>query len=355
MLARNIPKNCNQPDASGRVSFNAGVPERSGIWRRNGMAGWAWKGMAVSLAAATLTVAGCGAEPATPQGAAHVKVVTSFYPMYYFASQVGGERAEVTSLVPAGVEPHDWEPKASDMRALNTARVLVYNGAGFEPWAERVLGSLENKNLIVVDSSHGLELLEAEEHEDHEEDDHADEAEEHGEFDPHVWLDPVHAQHQVQKIAAALIQADPDGKATYEANAKALTDKLRALDREYTGLSRCSRKEIVISHAFFAYPAKRYGLQQVAIIASLSPDAEPTPKQIAELVQFVKQHQIRYLFFETLISDKVAQVIAKETGARALVLNPIEGLTREQQEKGEDYLTLARANLANLKTALECR
>lgn len=342
---------------------------------------WPVKSVAVSLVAASLILAGCGgAQPVPGQAGApaaqapaekkqaseaspekpspRLKVVASFYPLYYFASTIGGERVEVVSLVPTGVEPHDWEPKASDIRTLNDARVFVYNGAGFEPWVKKILESVDNKSLVAVDSSQGLELLEAEEHEESghkaeaEKDDHGNE--EHGEFDPHIWLDPVYNLHQVKRITDALIQADPDGRATYEANARALGEKLQALDREYRALSACARKEIVVSHAFFGYPAKRYGLKQVPIIASIAPDAEPTPKQLAELVKFVRDHQIKYIFFETLVSDKLAQVIASEAGARVLVLNPIEGLTPEEQARGKNFLTLMEANLANLKVALEC-
>lgn len=348
--------------------------------------------LAVTLAAVALVAAGCGrGQPAQtqadtpaaadssqagePKPAPAVRVVASFYPLYYFARQVGGERVDVTSLVPTGVEPHDWEPTASDVKALNRAQVFVYNGAGFEPWVEKVLGSLENPKLIAVDTSHGLELLEAgEDPHGHAHDAAGDHRDEHphaegsgkgeggadhadghaGAPDPHIWLDPVYNQHQVQRIADALAQADPAGKDVYAANARALIEKLKALDKEYQTLAACPRKEIVISHAFFAYPARRYGLEQIPIIAGLSPNAEPTPKQIAELVRLVKEHNIRYIFFETLVSNKVAEVIARETGARALVLNPIEGLTPEEAAKGKDFLTLMQENLSNLKLALEC-
>lgn len=311
-----------------------------------------------------------GAADPQPAGegepAAKVQVVTSFYPLYFFASSVGGERVQVVSLVPGGAEPHDWEPKASDIKRLNSAQVFIYNGAGFEPWVDRVLQSLDNRSLVVVDSSEGLVLLRAgkhahaDEHEDEHTDEHEDEHQhegdehDHGPWDPHIWLDPVLAQHQVQQIAAALSRVDPPGTATYEENARALIEELQALDTEYQVLSACPRQEIVISHAFFAYPAQRYGLEQEPIIASISPDAEPTPKQVAELVQFVREHGIRHIFFETLVSDRVARVIADETGARTMVLNPIEGLFPEEIAQGMDYLVLMRENLANLKVALEC-
>lgn len=313
-------------------------------------------GMALLLLAATLTAAGCGgaqttqkqegggaAQPSAEQSA-KVKVVTSFYPLYYFASKVGGDRVSVTSLVSSGVEPHDWEPTAQDMKTLNGAQVFVYNGAGFEPWAKKTLESLDNKKLITVDSSQGIALLEGEDHDEHG----------HEAHDPHIWLDPVHNLHQVKLITEALVKADPAGKATYEANAKALNEKLQTLDKEYQTLASCKRKEIVISHAFFAYPAKRYGLKQMPVIAGLAPDVEPTAKEMAGLVKFVKEHKVQYIFTETLVNEKVGKTIAAETGAKTLVLNPIEGLTKAEEVQGKDFLALSQANLANLKVALDC-
>jgi zinc transport system substrate-binding protein len=319
-------------------------------------------------------------------GADKVKVVASFYPMYFFTSQVGGDRVEVATLVPGGVEPHDWEPRPADVKVLSGASLFVYNGIGMEPWAEKLVQSAGNADLLVLEASEGLELRRGEAHThpdgEHAEDgdghadgegakdgEHADgesakdgeHANEHGEhadeggFDPHVWLDPVLAQAQVKKIAAALAQVDPAGKATYETNAGALIARLQDLDQQFRSLAGCpGPKEIVISHAFMGYPAARYGLKQLPIIAALAPHAEPTPKQIAELVDLVRQHQVKAIFFETLVSDRVAQVLAQETGAQALALNPIEGLTSAEQAQGKTYLDLMQSNLDNLKIALGC-
>ncbi|MCG0239150.1 MAG: metal ABC transporter substrate-binding protein [Firmicutes bacterium] len=313
-----------------------------------------WVSLVMSLAAAVVLAACGGAGPGTDgthtpgegagTGRERLKVVTSVYPLYFFTRTVGGDRVEVVSLVPPGAEPHGWEPRASDLKILNSARVFVYNGAGLEPWVDRVLKSLDNKELITVDTSAGLPLLTGSGEDGHES----------GDYDPHIWLDPVLAQEQVKRIAAALAQADPAGKDTYEANAQALIAELAALDREYQALSACPRREIVVTHAFFGYPARRYGLVQVPIVASLSPEAEPTPKQMAELVRLVRERNVRSIFVETLVSDRVGRVLAQETGAQVLVLNPIEGLTPEEEAQGKDYLALMRENLANLRKALEC-
>lgn len=306
------------------------------------------------LVTALAVLAGCstsgGTGPAFQEGSGKLKVAASFYPVYEIVRQVGGEKVDVINLVPAGTEPHDWEPTASLMKTLNKASVLVYSGLGMEPWVPKTLKSIDNKSLIAVEAGKGAELLKAEAHEG--EDGHGKEA--GAEWDPHVWLDPQGAVHQVKVVRDALIQADGANKAVYEANAAAYIEKLTALDQEYkSGLSACGKKEFFTSHAAFSYLANRYGLEQHAIMG-LSPDAEPKPKEMAEIIAEAKERKMKYIFFETLVSDKVAKVVAREIGAQTLVLNPLEGLTDDELKAGKNYLSVMRENLANLKTALEC-
>ncbi|MHB9144989.1 MAG: metal ABC transporter solute-binding protein, Zn/Mn family [Symbiobacteriia bacterium] len=284
-----------------------------------------------------------GGHPAAAEGgsqpfqsSSRIHVVASFYPIAFFASQVGGDRVTVTSLVPAGVEPHDWEPSVADVKALNAAQVFAYNGADFEPWVGKTLESLGNHQLIAVNASEGLDLI----------------RESNGDApNPHVWLDPVSAAFQVDRIEAALAQADPEGKQTYEANGSAFKAKLAELDRQYQALGALGQKDVVVSHAFFSYPARRYGLHEVAV--SVSPDSEPTPRQVADVATYVKDHHIKYLFAETLVNDKVMQTIAEQTGAKILTLNPVEGLTEQDLKEGKDYLSILRANLASLRQGLQ--
>ena len=301
-----------------------------------GLAGYGGSGRPTLASARGLPAPRAAAGTQAKGGPAKTRLVATIYPLAFFARQVGGDRVDVVSLVPTGVEPHDWEPKPSTLKVLDTARVFVYNGAGLEPWVPKVLRSLGNRGLIPVEASQGLELLEGEEGQD-----------------PHIWLDPVYSQHIVRRIADALAQADPAGRATYDANARILVGELQKLDAAYQRLAACPRKAIVVSHAFFAYPAKRYGLQQIALMG-LAPEAEPSPKAMAEIARYVREQGIRYVFYETLVSDKVARALARETGARTLVLNPIEGLTPKEEAEGKDYLDLMWDNLANLQVALEC-
>ncbi|OPA81234.1 ABC transporter substrate-binding protein [Paenibacillus selenitireducens] len=301
-----------------------------------------------------------------------IKVQVSFYPMYEFTKQVAGDLADVESLIPAGIEPHDWEPTPQDMKKLEEADVFVYNGAGLEGWTDQVLASLSNKQLVQVEASHGLDIMEStseEEGHDHEHahdgeaaaHDHKDEgtaevghdhAHDHGGLDPHVWLSPVLAIQEVRNIEQGLAQAAPGHKDGFKKNADAYVAQLEQLDQDFKdGLANVKRKEFITQHAAFGYLAKQYGLTQIPI-AGLSPDQEPSASQMADIVAFAKAHDAKTIFFETLVSSKVADTIAKEIGAKTAVLNPIEGLTDEDLANNLDYLGIMRQNLEALKAAL---
>lgn len=303
----------------------------------------------------TLLLAGCGKNSGASdaQGDAKLNVVTTFYPMYEFSRQVGGEYANVTALIPPGVEPHDWEPSAKDMVKVKEADVFVFNGI-VEGWAEDALSSAANGKRLVVKASESIALMEGlpeEEEEGEEAHEHEHEHEDHG-LDPHVWLNPVLAQQEVAAIAAAFEQADPAHKDDYKKNADAYIAELQKLDEQYqAGLKDTKRKEFVTQHAAFGYLAKQYGLTQVPI-AGLSPEQEPSPASMAEIAEFAKQHQVKTIFFETLVEPKVAQTVADEIGAKTDVLNPLEGLTDEDKKNNLDYIGIMKNNLAALKKAL---
>jgi zinc transport system substrate-binding protein len=172
---------------------------------------------------------------------------------------------------------------------------------------------------------------------------------------PHVWLDPVLAQSQVAAIAAALGEADPANRAAYDENARAYRSTLSELDARFrAGLSDCARRDIVVSHASFGYLAKRYGLTQIALMG-LAPESEPSPAELAAVANVARRRRVSAIYFETLVSPRLAETLAREIGARTLVLNPIEGLTAEETAAGKDYVTLMQDNLANLRVGLGCR
>lgn len=267
--------------------------------------------------------------------------LTSFYPLYFLTATIAGDRMTVRNLVPAGAEPHDWEPSTRDMASLKDATLFVYNGAGFDAWAPKAIAAAPARRRIDLEATSGLPLAPAQ----------GEQAKESA-HDPHVWLDPLLAKDLAARIAGALTQAEPAGKEVYAANLTALQGRLDTLDGAFKrGLSDCARREIVTSHAAFGYLARRYGLTQIAV-EGLAPNAEPTPARVAEVARLARERGVTYIFFETLVSPKIAETIAREIGAQTLVLDPLEGLAEGSKE---DYVTVMEANLANLRTALGCR
>ncbi|MDI4645073.1 metal ABC transporter substrate-binding protein [Cohnella hashimotonis] len=311
------------------------------------------KTLAISASLALL-LAACGKNEENEASGSGVKlsVVTTFYPMYEFSRQVAGDLANVALLIPAGSEPHDWEPSAQDMAKVKEADVFVYNGI-VEGWVDAALTSASNDKRVVVRASEGLTTLEgtAEEEEEEAGEEAHDHAHEHAE-DPHVWLDPGLAQREVAAIEAAFEKADPANKDTYKKNADTYIAQLKALDEDYrAGLKDVRTKSFVTQHAAFGYLAQAYGLQQVPI-AGLSPEQEPSPGKMAEIVQFAKAHQVKTIFFETLVDPQVAKTVADEIGAKTDVLNPLEGLTDEEKKDGLDYIGIMKKNLEALVKAL---
>ncbi len=270
-----------------------------------------------------------------------VAVVASFYPLYHFARQVGADRVTIRNLVPAGAEPHDYELTPRAVIAVNEARLLIYNGAGLEPWVQKLLSQIPAR-VVKVNASSGIQLM------------RIGSGENRGQIDPHVWLDPVLAQRQVDNILAGLVQADPSGRPIYEANAAAFKTRLGALhERIQRVLAPCRKKVFITSHAAFGYFAARYTLTQLAI-SGVTPEGEPSAAKMREILRIVRQHDIRVIYYETLVSPRVAAAIAREVGARTLVLNPIEGLTDAEVQQGKDYVSVMDENIRNLTQGLDC-
>ncbi|MEW6446702.1 MAG: metal ABC transporter substrate-binding protein [Bacillota bacterium] len=276
-----------------------------------------------------------------------VEVAATFFPLYDFARQIGGERVHVTCLVPPGVSVHDWEPTPGDVARMMRADVLVYNGAELEPWVNRILPEFKGKRI--VEATRGLELLRFDTEGNHR----------HGTkhhqspYDPHAWLDPVNAQHYAAQIAEGLAEADPAGAAYYRKQLAAYTSELQALDGAYReAAARFKHREFVTAHAAFGYLAARYGLRQIPV-AGLSPQAEPSPARLKELVQLVKEHGIRYVFFESAANPRLAQALAQEAGVDSLVLDPVAGFSQEEKAGEKDYIEVMEENLRVLQTALE--
>lgn len=292
--------------------------------------------------------------PTLPITQEKLAVVASFYPLAYLAEEVGGDRVTVRTVIPTGTEPHDFEPTPQDIIALRSSRVFVYNGNGLDPWADRLRSELESAGLSVIAASQAVSVLPI----------HQDAVEitgdkiskeESGAYDPHIWLDPIRARQISELIRDALIVADPTGADYYRAQAMALQNRLSDLHQDYEKtLSACISRSVVVSHDAFNYLASRYKLTLYSI-AGLSPDAEPSTKRLTDLTTLIKEQKISTVFFESLASPRLAETLAKETGVKTAVLNPIEGLTADDLVAGKNYESLMRDNLSALSTALVCK
>lgn len=271
-----------------------------------------------------------------------ISVVTSFYPLYYFTSEIGKNYVSITNLTPSGAEPHDYEPSTQDILTIQKSKLLIINGAGLEPWVEKLTSDLAAnhiKTIAVADTIADRSVV----------------AEGQTQQDPHIWLDPVLAKTIASRITQALIDIDADHTIDYQKNATILEQKLDALDKNFKEtLVNCKQKNIITAHAAFGYMAQQYGFTQVAL-TGLSPDQEPSPQTLAVIADQAKKDSIKYIFFESLVSPRLADTIAKEIGAQTLVFNPLEGLTPEEVSRGEDYFSVQQENLKTLKIALECQ
>ena len=309
------------------------------------------------IMSAAFVLAGCGSgktaqstDSADKSG--KLKVTASFYPMYDFAKKIGGDKVEVKNMISSNVEPHDWEPTPKDLVAVGDSDVFIYNGAGMESWIDKVTKSSDNKKLEVVEASKGVKLLKGEDEDKDAKKAGVEDAHEHGAYDPHVWLAPENVKKEMENIKNAFVKADPKNKDYYENNYKENAKKLDELDGKFKEeLKKTKKKDIVVAHQAFGYICNAYGLNQVPI-EGLSPDSEPDAAKMAEIAKFAKDNNVKYIFFEDLVSPKVAETIAKEAGAETQVLNPIEGLTDKQLKAGDDYFSIMNKNLEILVKAL---
>jgi zinc transport system substrate-binding protein len=290
-----------------------------------------------------------------------IQIITTLFPLYDFTKNIGQDKVQVALLLPPGVEPHSFEPKPDDIVRINKADLFIYTGKDMEPWAADVLKGSDNKNLVVVDSSRDISFME-------EKDDHPHEHEkEHGnhhekehlhdhEVDPHFWLDFANAGKMIDSILEGLSKKDPKNKEFYSRNAEQYKTKLDDLDRKFKEtLSRCKKKTFVhAGHFAFGYLARRYNLEYVSAYG-FSPDAEPSPKKLIELTQTLKKHGLNHIYYEELITPRVAETISKETGATLLMLHGAHNLTKEEFERGVTFVSLMEGNLKNLEIGLQCQ
>ena len=308
-----------------------------------------------------VTGVGCKYHEQQAVEAKKLSVVTTLFPLYDFTKNIAGSKAMVTLLMPPGIEAHSFEPKAGDVLKVNNADVFVFTGRYMEPWADGLRRGIDNKELLVVDASKGITLDEGEqEHGDHKDEkvekDRTGDSHAHGKIDPHIWLDLAKAQKMVANILGALETVDPDNKDFYRKNADTYIMKLVGLDTRYKeGLFAC-KKNIFIhgGHFAFNYLAKRYNLGYISAYQG-SPDAEPSPRRIIFLKKKIQENHIQYVYYEELIAPRLANILAKETGARLLRLHGAHNISKDDFEKGVSFLSIMEENLKNLKVGLECQ
>ena len=303
----------------------------------------------LSLAVLGLVLTACSSNEGKNKANDKLQVVTTFYPMYDFTKNIVGDKADVSMLITGGTEPHDYEPSAKDIARIQDADVFVYNSNEMETWVESVLANIDKKKTKVIEASDAIELMEGSESEEGEEAEHGHE---HG-LDPHVWLDPVLVKKEVAAISDGIIEVDEKNKATYEENTKNYQGQLSELDKTFKEAFKTAKnREFVTQHAAFGYLAKQYDLKQVSI-SGISPDQEPSPSELAKIEDFVKKNKVDYIYTEELASSKIAETIANATGAKMIDLNTLEGLSKDKQESGSDYISEMKENVKALQKTIK--
>ena len=304
------------------------------------------KFLAFLLALLALTVVACVSAPDVAAGD-EITVVTTTYPLTYMAQRIGEDRIVVTQLVKPGVEAHDFEPAPSDILTISTSDIFIYNHPALEGWALNAASASASGDNASTTTVQTINLESAGE-------DHGGQAVDDSIFDAHVWLNPLNAQDQASRILAALISIDPDGSKIYIRNADALRVEFRAMDEIISEqLIGCALNSVVVSHFAFGHMAERYGFEQIGL-AGLSPEFESGPAQIAAVIDRMNELGIQHILQEPIVSNRLAETVAAETGAELLVLHPLEVRTKTEAEVGADYFDIMKDNAVSLRTALRC-
>jgi zinc transport system substrate-binding protein len=298
-----------------------------------------------------------------------LKIYTTIYPMQYFTERIGGEYVITENLVPPGADAHSVEVTTKTMVDVAESDALIYTGTGVEGFADAVIDSLEKEDVIIVNASENVSFIgaveteehneEAEEstHEEHDEENHSEEtAEEHEEHtsdkDPHVWLDPERAIVMAENIKNALVELKPARKQEFEDNFSTFKTELEDLDTEFNNMVESSKtKTFIVSHSAYGYWEDAYGLKQIGI-SGLSPTDEPSQKQLSNIIDLVKENNLKYIFFEQNLENNVAEIVKNETSTEALTLHNLESITDENLKNSEDYIAIMKKNIEALKQAL---
>ncbi len=279
-------------------------------------------------------------RPGTSSGS-QLKVLATFYPLYDFAQNVGGDKVNVSILVPETVDVHEFEPTPSSIADVASANVLVYNGVGLEPWIQNIISASGNTKLVQVDTSQGVQLLPVP----------AEFQRNNQTVDPHIWLDPLNAKQQVNNILQGLIKADPADTQYFTQNAQAYEAKLDNLNSlAINATSNTATRYFVTFHEAFAYFANQYNVTQLPISGPF--EEEPTPSDIQNVINAIHQHHLLYVGYESLENPAISQSIGSQTNATLIEMNPIEGLTTQEKAAGDNYISLMQQDITNIHLAL---
>jgi zinc transport system substrate-binding protein len=307
-------------------------------------------GMCILFLSITLIISSCEKKEEKVTGEKRLKVITTLFPLYDFARNIGKQKADVILLLPPGVEPHAFEPKPGDILKIRDADIFIYTGRFMEPWVEDIVKSFGSHGPLVVDSSKIIKLVGEEEVKD-------DQKHDGDKMDPHIWLDFSRAQKMVVNILDGFLKKDLKNKDFYLKNAEEYRTQLKELDKKYRESLASCKKDIIIhgGHFAFGYLARRYNLKYISAYKGFSPNAEPTPKNLIELSKKVKDNDLKYIFYEELINPKVPEVIARETGVKLLLLHAAHNVTKEELDRGVTFISLMEQDLKNLQIGLQCQ
>lgn len=287
---------------------------------------------------AVFAFAACGSVQTSAQDSDTLAVTVTFDAIKEFAEAVGGDKVEVSVIIPTGTEPHDFEPKAQDLVGLSSADVFVYNGLGMELWVDDAVSAANNEKLIVVDASAGADAIV-----------NTGEGEiaEHGQYDPHLWLSIKGAETEVTNIKNAFVQADPANKDYYEANSADFIAQLETLYNDYNAkFAAVEKKSFVTGHAAFGYLCRDFGLTQNSV-EDVFAEGEPSAQQLAELVEYCRQNDVTTIFAEEMASPEISQTLANEVGASVKTI-----YTMESAEDDLSYLERMADNLSEIYESL---
>jgi zinc transport system substrate-binding protein len=286
-----------------------------------------------------------------------LSIYTTVFPLQYFTERIGGKHVNVNTIYPPGADEHTFEPSQKDMIKLADSDLFFYIGLGLEGFVEKAKTSLKNENVLLIPVAEDLNLESAEEHteheeEGHEEEGHKDEEHEHGDFNPHVWLDPIYSKEMAAVIKDSLVEKMPDNKQVFEQNYQQLAEELDQLNVEFEDtIKNAKHKDILVTHAAFSYWEHRYGLKEISI-SGLSTTNEPSQRELEDIISLADELGLHYILFEQNVQSKLAEIVQEEIGAKALPVHNLGILTKENIEENETYFSLMKQNLKSLNTAL---